>query len=77
MNVIEKLFAEIKDDIPTLIFTNYTDLDGLECVNSKGGVYIERDHDDVYVVSTDYDSQYSYEADFESCVKEFQRVAAQ
>lgn len=75
MNNIERLFIQIKDSIPTLIFTDFVNKDGLECVNSKGAVYLERDHDDVYVVSTDY-SDYSFESDYAACIKEFKRVAA-
>lgn len=71
----DKTFMRIKDGIPTLIKCNPVIVNGLECVNSKGGVAFIHDVDGVFAVELEYDFDYEFTGDYETCLNKFLELA--
>lgn len=73
----DKTFMQIKDGIPTLIKSNPVIVNGLECVNSQGGVGIICDVDGVFAVELEYDFDFDFTGDYETCLTKFLELANQ
>ena len=70
-------FMQLKYSIPTLLETNPAITNGVECVNSKGGVAFINTGEGKFEVELEYDFDYTFTGDYEICREEFVRLAGE